>query len=397
MEDWRIERSLSQLGVDLDALSRPFAMLSNGERTKALLAALFLRADRFLLIDEPTNHLDMAGRASVANYLRAQDGFLVVSHDRAFLDAAVDHILSINRSTIDVQSGTFSTWFVNKERKDAFELEQNARLNKDIRRLTETAREKADWSDRIEATKIGTHAGDRGRIGHLSARMMKRSKAIETRKNREIEEKKSLLKNIERADSLKIHPLSHHANRVVDLKSTSISYGARTVVQNANLLVERGDRVALRGGNGSGKTSILRLILGEDIRHTGDVQIASGLKISYVPQDPSFLSGALQDYIDAHSVDRTLMRTILRKLDFARVQFEKDLADLSAGQKKKVLIARSLCEQAHLYVWDEPLNYVDVLSRIQIEALLTQYAPTMLFVEHDAAFCENVATKVVML
>jgi lincosamide and streptogramin A transport system ATP-binding/permease protein len=152
--------------------------------------------------------------------------------------------------------------------------------------------------------------------------------------------------------------------------------------------------MALRGGNGSGKTSLLRLILGEDISRAGEVRVASGLIISYVPQDPSFLSGALQEYIDACGVDGTLMRAILRKLDFARVQFEKDLADLSAGQKKKVLIARSLCERAHLYVWDEPLNYIDVLSRMQIEELITEYEPTMLFVEHDAAFLENVATRI---
>ena len=186
----------------------------------------------------------MAGRAAVAKYLNAQSGFLVVSHDRAFLDACVDHVLSVNRSTIEVQAGNFSSWYSNKERKDNFELEKNARLKKDIRRLTETAREKADWSDRVEATKIGGHAGDRGRIGHLAARMMKRSKAIETRKNREIDEKKRLLKDIERADSLKIQPLAHHANRLVELKDVSVSYGAREIARDVNLLVERGDRVA---------------------------------------------------------------------------------------------------------------------------------------------------------
>ena len=88
----------------------------------------------------------------------------------------------------------------------------------------------------------------------------------------------------------------------------------------------------------------------------------------------------------------TLLKTILRKLDFSRVQFEKDMRDFSAGQKKKVLLASSLCEQAHVYIWDEPLNYVDVLSRMQIEELIKAYEPTMIFVEHDKAFCENIAT-----
>jgi lincosamide and streptogramin A transport system ATP-binding/permease protein len=116
-----------------------------------------------------------------------------------------------------------------------------------------------------------------------------------------------------------------------------------------------------------------------------------------VPQDASFLAGDLDSYAVEHGIDITLFRAILRKLDFARVQFEKDMRDYSAGQKKKVLLARSLCEQAHLYVWDEPLNYIDVLSRVQIEELIQAYHPTMVFVEHDRAFCENVATKVLKL
>ena len=102
-------------------------------------------------------------------------------------------------------------------------------------------------------------------------------------------------------------------------------------------------------------------------------------------------------YAETCGIDRTLFFAILRKLDFARVQFEKDMADYSAGQKKKVLLARSLCEQAHLYLWDEPLNYIDVFSRMQIEQLLTAYQPTLLFVEHDRAFCGKIATETVRL
>ena len=111
----------------------------------------------------------------------------------------------------------------------------------------------------------------------------------------------------------------------------------------------------------------------------------------------SGLSGTLDDYAAARSIDATLFKAILRKLDFARIQFEKRIEDYSDGQKKKVLIAASLCEEAHLYIWDEPLNYIDVISRMQIEDLLLTYKPTMLFVEHDNAFCENVATRIRIL
>ena len=127
------------------------------------------------------------------------------------------------------------------------------------------------------------------------------------------------------------------------------------------------------------------------------MSVGSRLVISYVPQDASFLSGGLDEFAAMEQVSVTLLKTILRKLDFSRVQFEKDMCDYSAGQKRKVLIAASLCKRAHVYIWDEPLNYIDVLSRMQIEGLIADFCPTMVFVEHDRAFCDNVATKIVAL
>ena len=125
--------------------------------------------------------------------------------------------------------------------------------------------------------------------------------------------------------------------------------------------------------------------------------MGSGLVISYVPQDTSYLKGMLSDFADENHIDESLFKAILRKMDFERIQFEKDIQDFSGGQKKKVLIAKSLCEQAHLYVWDEPLNFIDVYSRMQIEQLIKEFSPTMVFVEHDSVFRETVATKTVQL
>ena len=174
-------------------------------------------------------------------------------------------------------------------------------------------------------------------------------------------------------------------------------YGDVPVCSGVTFSVEQGDRIALRGANGTGKTSLLRLLCGEDVPHTGTVECGSRLQISHVQQDPSGLRGDLSAYAAQHGLDESLFKAILRKLDFARVQFEKDMADFSAGQKKKVLLARSLCEPSHLLVWDEPLNYVDVLSRIQLEELLLEFQPTIVFVEHDRVFCDRVATKAVTL
>jgi len=396
-QDWELTRELSLLDVNTDVLTRPFETLSNGEQTKVLLATLFLSQNNFLLIDEPTNHLDIAGREIVSRYLNGKSGFILVSHDRSFLDGCVNHILSINRADIEVQRGNFSSWYANKQNQDNYELAENTKLKKDIKRLKETAREKALWSDKIEATKIGFGSCDRGAVGARAAKMMKRSKAIEGRMNRSIDDKTKLLKNIEQADALKITQLPYHKSRYLTLSDVSITYGDKTACQDINLTINHGDRIALRGKNGSGKSSIIKLICGEDIAYTGQVDIGSGLKISYVSQDTSHLTGSLTHYAHKCGIDESLFKAILRKLDFTRVQFDKDMQDFSGGQKKKTLLARSLCEKAHLLVWDEPLNFVDVLSRMQIEDLLLAYEPTILFVEHDRFFCNRIATTTLQL
>jgi len=396
-EEWELIRELSYLDVSADVLWRHFETLSNGEQTKVLLAALFLNENHFLLIDEPTNHLDTNAREKVAAYLKKKKGFILVSHDRRFLDGCVDHILSLNRTTIEVQSGNFSSWMENFQRQQEFETAQNERLKKDIGRLQRAAQRTSVWSDRIEASKYGNGPVDRGYLGHKSAKMMKRSKTIEARQQQAIEQKSALLKNAETVDTLKIHPLTYHSDLLVSFSDISVIYNNTKVCEPVFFEIHQGERVVIDGKNGSGKSSLLKLLLNYPIEHTGTVAIGSGLIISYVPQDTSHLNGNLSKFAEKNNLDESLFKAILRKMDFERVQFGKNMEDFSGGQKKKVLIAKSLCEQAHLYVWDEPLNFIDVYSRMQIEHLIKQFAPTMLLVEHDIAFREDIATKVVKL
>lgn len=394
-EEWEIIRELSYLDVQTDVLWRPFETLSNGEQTKVLLAALFLNEGHFMLIDEPTNHLDALARRKTAEYLKKKKGFILVSHDRQFLDGCVDHILSINKSNIEVQAGNFTSWLENFERQQEFESAQDEKLRKDISRLQKGAKRSAVWSDRVEASKIG--AADKGYVGHKAAKMMKRSKTLETRQQKAIEEKSALLKNKETAEALKMQPLDYHSDTLVSFLNAAVCYEGKPVCQPVTFTVQKGERVILEGKNGCGKSSLLKLLFDHWMEHTGTVTIGSGLVISYVPQDASYLSGTLEEFAENNNLDESLFKAVLRKMDFERVQFEKDMKDFSGGQKKKVLIAKSLCEQAHLYIWDEPLNYIDVYSRMQIEQLILEFSPAMLFVEHDLAFRNAVATKCVRL
>ena len=396
-EYWKIAKEMNALQLDEEVLYRPYGTLSNGEQTKLQLAVLFSKENNFLLIDEPTNHLDIRGRELVSRYLSSKKGFILVSHDRAFLDGCVDHILSINKANIEIQRGNFSSWWENKTRQDAFEQAENEKLKKEIFRLEETARQKASWSDRAEATKIGQHIFDRGYVGHKAEKMMARSKAIEQRQQAAIEEKSKLLKNIERSDELKIFQRPFHTKRLVQLQDVAISYEDKTVCSGVSFDIQQGDRVVLQGANGSGKSSLIKLICGEDIPYTGTLRIGSGLQISRVEQDTSKLKGRISEFARNSGIEESLFLAMLAKLDVPKAQMEKDMASLSAGQKKKVLIAKSICEPAHLHIWDEPMNYIDVISRMQIEDLLLEYKPTILFVEHDKTFCDNIATKVIQL
>lgn len=399
-EEWELLRETGLLGVEAETLYRPFSTLSNGERTKALLAALFCGEERYLLIDEPTNHLDARGRQAVAEYLGRKRGFLLVSHDRAFLDVCVDHVMALNRTGVEVQSGNFSSWWENRRRRDAFEQARNEQLRKEVGRLRQAAAQTSRWSDKVEATKKGTRTAglrpDRGYIGHKSAKMMQRAKSIEDRRQRALEEKEGLLKDLERAEALKLRPLAARG-RLLDARGLSLFYGERRVCGPLDFRLEPGQRIALDGGNGCGKSTLLKFLLGEEITSEGTLVKLSGLTVSYVPQDTSHLRGRLRDYIQQSGVEETLLLAILRKLDFPREQFEKNMEDWSAGQRKKVLIARSLCESAHLYIWDEPLNYIDVWSRMQIEELLLAFRPTMLFVEHDETFRQRIASETITI
>lgn len=401
VEDWKIIKELNLLNTDAEILYRKFNLLSGGEQVKILLISLFLKGNNFLLIDEPTNHLDIETRNNLVEYLKKKKGFILVSHDRNLLDKVVDHIIAINNTNIEIQQGNFSSWKENKERQDNFEIVQNEKLKRDINRLEVASRNTAKWSNEVEKSKYKTSNSestiDRGYIGHKSAKMMKKSKAIEQRIEKAIDEKSSLLKNIDRNDSLKIIPIESRKNPLIIADNLQIKYNDKTIFSKVSFEIKNGDRVAIIGKNGIGKSSIIKLILGKEIQYNGEFKVANNLKISYVSQNTEYLKGNLKTFAQDNNIDEGVFKAMLSKMGFSKIDFGTDIKDMSEGQKKKVLIAKSISEQANIYIWDEPLNYIDILTRIQIEDAVLKYKPTLIFVEHDEAFIEKVATKIVKL
>ena len=271
----------------------------------------------------------MDGRKIVSKYLKNKKGFLLISHDRDFLDGCINHIISINRNTIDVQSGNFTSWYENKMIKDQFEISQNERLKKDIKRLKKAAKQSKIWSDKIENTKNGVKVSgvkpDKGHIGHQSAKMMKKSKNLENRYSKAIKEKQNLLKDIEVKENLLLHSLHHHKETLISVNNLSLYYGEKQILSGVNFEIKQGDIAAIYGRNGCGKSTLIKILLGINHNYTGEVKLASNLKLSYIPQDTSDLIGNLNEYIQKQDIDETLFKTILRKLDFSIELFEMDM------------------------------------------------------------------------
>ena len=401
VQDWEIIKELNLLNTDVEILYRKFNLLSGGEQEKILLISLFLKGNNFLLIDEPTNHLDIETRNNLINYLKKKKGFIVVSHDRIFLDKIVDHIISINNTNIEIQKGNFSSWKENKERQDNFEMAQNEKLNKDINKLEIASRNTAKWANEAEKSKYKTNnletTIDRGYLGHKSAKMMKKSKVMEQRIQKAIDEKTNLLRNINRNDALKIIPLTSNKTPLILVNNLQIKYNNESIFKPISFEINNGDRIAIVGKNGAGKSSILKLILGKNLQHNGEINIANNLKISYVSQSTEYLKGSLKNFSYVNEIDESVFKAMLVKMGLSQADFDTNIQDMSEGQKKKVLIAKSISEQANIYIWDEPLNYIDILTREQIEDAILNYKPTLIFVEHDETFIEKVATKIINL
>lgn len=401
IEEWKIIKELNLLNSNEKILYKNYNMLSGGEQVKILIISLFLKHNNFLLIDEPTNHLDAETKKNLVQYLKHKKGFILVSHDRKFLDEVVDHIISINNTNIEIQSGNFTIWKENYDRQTNFEIKQNEKLNKSISKLENASRETEIWSNKIEKSKNGTtNSGssvDKGYIGHQSARMMKKSKVLEQRMQNKIEAKKSLLNNVDRVDELKIVPLKNNRKSLIYCEDFAIKYNDNEIFSKVSFEICDGDRVAICGKNGVGKSSILKLIIGDKIEYSGILNKVNDLKISYVEQTTEKLKGGIKDFSKINNINESLFKAMLIKMGFSKDDFDKNLQSLSEGEKKKVLIAKSFSENANIYIWDEPLNYIDIITRTQIEDSILKYKPTLIFVEHDETFVNNIASKIINL
>ena len=392
--DARAMRAADRLGLDARLLERSFGTLSPGEQTRALVASLFVADGSFALIDEPTNHLDLDGRERLAEFLSEQSGFLLVSHDRAFLDRCIDHVVALSADGATVVRASYSEWRELDRQRIETEGRRNESLKREIRSLERAAHARREGALARERDKA-PHT-DKGFIGRRAAKQMKRALSIEKRVERRVAERRSLLRNADKERALKLDAASGSERLVVANNLTVIREGRR-LFEPVSFMLSRGERLAILGRNGAGKTSLLGALSGRQLKTEGVVKLARGLRLAIASQSPSWVSGRLDDRLRDAGLDHERFFNVMGSLGVRGDVLDKPLDTLSAGEQKKIELARTLISPADVLLWDEPLNAVDLESREQLEALVRSAAPTLVFVEHDRWFIEAVATEIVVL
>ena len=406
--DTRLGLELGALGIAERQWQRPLASLSGGEQTRCLLGGLFALPGAYPLIDEPTNHLDRAGRERVAQYLADKPGFLLVSHDRAFLDAAIDHVVALNADTVSTQRADYSTWRSAHMAHLAEQARTNVLLRQDIRRLERVARDRRRGADARESDKTAggrqrlpaDRVMDKGYIGARAARQMKRAIAAERRARQAVQARRDSLVDLEKHYPLRLKepPTQFPMHDVLVRVSRLQLLRDAALFEPLSFDIRAGERLALQGANGSGKSSLLDLLTGT-WRHgwTGEWGVHPRITVSRAWQRPRWRDGLLRDHLRNADIEESPFRQIMARLGVRGGVLDGPLTNLSQGQLKKIELARALSAAAHVYVLDEPLNYVDVDAREGIESALANSSAAVIFVEHDAHFVERLATSRITL
>ncbi|MCL2821236.1 MAG: ATP-binding cassette domain-containing protein [Oscillospiraceae bacterium] len=369
--DYKIDKICNGMNIN-ELRESPFNRLSGGEKTRVNLARVLLKECDILLLDEPTNHLDMSSLYWLETFLKEYKGTVVViSHDRAFLDNTVTRIIEIVEGAATFYSGNYS-WFVEeKRRRITSHTQQYERQQKEIKRIEDRAK----WF--VEQNQFTTkHHVILSRLNHMD----KIDKPITYRKISE-----------------DFSSGGYAAKVVVSLEDVCKGFGENQLMSNLNLDIARNDRIALLGPNGCGKTTLIKLIMGEETCDSGTLKVSSNVKIIYMPQIIRFKdenATILETLRNEYDITEGKARSILTKFLFRATDIAKKVSSLSGGEKSRLKLCLLMQETANFLIMDEPTNHLDIDSREWIEDAVADWDGTMLFISHDRYFLDKFATKI---
>ncbi|MEE1314018.1 MAG: ABC-F family ATP-binding cassette domain-containing protein [Lachnospiraceae bacterium] len=370
---------LKGLGFKEEEFSKRISALSGGQKTRVALGKLLLSKPDIILLDEPTNHLDMNSIAWLETFLMNYHGaVLIVSHDRYFLDKVVTKIIEISNTRARTYRGNYSDFVVKRDQIRAIEWKEYEKQQQEIRHQEEVI------------TKL---------------KQFNREKSIKRAESRE-----KLLNRMEVIDrpieidtnmKLKLEPSTISGSDVLSVKELSKSYGNHTLFKNINFEIKRGEKVALIGENGTGKTTILKIINKHIAKDSGHIRLGSRVKIGYYDQEQQVLHDEktiFQEISDTYpALTNTKIRNVLAAFLFRGEDVFKQIKSLSGGERGRVSLAKLMLSSANFLILDEPTNHLDIFSKEVLENALSQYTGTVFYVSHDRYFINKTATRILEL
>jgi len=384
---------LTGLGLPEAYWTRRVSEISAGQRVRLALARLLLEDHDLILFDEPTNHLDVPAREWLEGHLAGSEtAYVVASHDRRFLDAVSSKVAHLDRGKLSLYSGDYTAFRQQLEQVEEERWRKYEKSRKLAKKLQRQAQDYQRWSDAGEKKKRG--AADKGFVGHKAAKVMKRS-LVARRRMEEAVENARTEKPFEK-DAVKIEFGSSKGRSLVRAEEFVAGYTEkRPLTGDLTFELAAGDRLAVLGPNGSGKTALLRTVLGEIPPLHGDVRLASSCKVGYFDQDNNLVPPdvtALEAVLETGS-DEALARTVMGRMGIRRKTVNKKVEQLSSGERAKVLLAMLILGDNNLLVLDEPTNYLDIETQDVLLEALKDFPGGILFVSHDRYFVEELATE----
>lgn len=369
---------LSGLGFEAEQFDKSPLMLSGGWRMRLELAKQFINGPNFLILDEPTNHLDLPSLTWLEGYLRSFRGTLLfVSHDREFLNNLSDQIIHVSNGNVKVYNGDFDAFVAQKEANAEFAKKQKESLKKQQDHLQE-------FVDRFR------YKASKARQAQSKLKIIARLKQLEERIDIEETDQKPTFKMAVEKQSAKV---------VLELKNVAIGYDNVTLNKNLDIRIIRGNKIAIIGSNGIGKSTLLKTIIGDIPLISGEMQLGNNVSIGYYAQSQlDILSpklDALENVLNlTEGINQQQARAILGCLLISKNDMKKPVSVLSGGEKSKVAIAVLLAQKSNFLVLDEPTNHLDMSSSEALSNALNEYDGTVLVVSHNRSFINSFATHI---
>jgi ATP-binding cassette subfamily F protein 3 len=398
----RLETVLAGLELADTPRNLPVDHLSGGQKTRLGLAGLLIRQPRLLLLDEPTNHLDIDALDWLEAWLRGYDGaILIVSHDRAFLDAVTTRTLVIDPTTHTLRD--FAGNYTAYAETLAYEIEQQWTAYKDqqeeIARLQQAARHlRGQAKFRVGGKTDTPDKFAKGFFANRSAGTVGRAKQLERRIEQLLTDERIDKPGRQWQLNLNFANDASGARQVLSLAGVAMAFDGNLLFEDVTLTLTHGQRVVLIGPNGTGKTTLLRIITGDLTPTSGEVKLGAGVKLGYLAQEQEILEPELNPYETIRSVaenmNQTEIRTFLHSFLFAGDEVFIQNSNLSFGERARLMLALLVAQGCNFLLLDEPVNHLDIPSRERFEEALSQFPGTILAVVHDRAFIQRVATGI---